>query len=886
MRLNKIIPLSIFIILICLIGTVSAAENGNDTAVLSIEEDSLEIDRTLNEYEPVLSESENKTEVSVDTWSQLKEYCEKSDDYIITLSGTEYNITSNITFNNSVTIIGTENSYITGSTSETPFFNSNSTLILHFINVKFINITTDEHLLYLYGTSYFENCTFDNITTGYGRNSVIINSDFMYLSNCTISNCHTGYGAVSNYNSNGSTKQVMHVDDCKFENNYAEVEPGAINNCGILFVNNSEFIKNGAYWWAGAIHTHCNAQSDIKNSIFKKNYAGWNGGALYTYSLLTVYNTTFEDNNCSTNNGGGAIGAYNYISKYNITIDSCTFKNNINLCDAYTDISSQSVGRGGAISVLNGGSLEVRNSNFTGNYAKIGQAIAAITAQISGGDGGNPSLKIYNNQFVNHTANGIDTVYISGSDFVFNNNMFIDSYQDKHYTGTGNKYQTTTSIDISSPEEKIVIITLKDANDNPVSNANIQYSINGEKKTGITDDNGIITLTNLIGEVAITAVFEETESYLPSNNTANFTMPKLTTAINIYSTQKGVVVITINNAEGNGISGVNVKYTVNGESRTGVSDENGTITISDLTNEVVVSAVYEGNEIYYASNSTASFNFTIPKISTTITISSTKKGVVVIAIRDTDDNGISNVDITYKINGENKIGTTDENGTITITGLTNEITISAIFTGNEIYYASNNTAYFNFTKIATGISSAGVTTYYNVGKNLVATLKDANGNVLANKKVTVNFNGKTYTKVTDANGQITFKLSATLSPKTYLTTITFAGDDSYLNSTVSTKVVVKKATVKMTASAKTFKKSLKTKKYSITLKNNLGKVMKNTKVTLKIKGKTFSAYTNSKGVATFKITKLTKKGKYTSYVKYAESKYYNALNKKVVITLK
>lgn len=60
MRLNKIIPLSIFIILICLIGTVSAAENGNDTAVLSIEEDSLEIDRTLNEYEPVLSESENK----------------------------------------------------------------------------------------------------------------------------------------------------------------------------------------------------------------------------------------------------------------------------------------------------------------------------------------------------------------------------------------------------------------------------------------------------------------------------------------------------------------------------------------------------------------------------------------------------------------------------------------------------------------------------------------------------------------------------------------------------------------------------------------------------------------------------------------------------------
>ena len=275
-------------------------------------------------------------------------------------------------------------------------------------------------------------------------------------------------------------------------------------------------------------------------------------------------------------------------------------------------------------------------------------------------------------------------------------------------------------------------------------------------------------------------------------------------------------------------------------------------------------------------------------VATQMNISSTQRGVVVIAIRDANGNAVSGVTVNYVINGENMTSITDENGTITISDLTNEVVVSAVFAGNENFLASNNTADFNFTipKVATQLSCAGVTTYYNVGKNLVVTLKDANGNVLANKMVTVNFSGKTYTKVTDANGQIIFKLSATLLPKTYLTTITFAGDETLINSSVATKVVVKKATVKMAASAKTFKKSLKTKKYSITLKNNLGKVMKNTKVTLKIKGKTFSAYTNSKGVATFKITKLTKKGKYTSYVKYAGSKYYNALNKKVVITLK
>ena len=90
----------------------------------------------------------------------------------------------------------------------------------------------------------------------------------------------------------------------------------------------------------------------------------------------------------------------------------------------------------------------------------------------------------------------------------------------------------------------------------------------------------------------------------------------------------------------------------------------------------------------------------------------------------------------------------------------------------------------------------------------------------------------------------------------------------------------------MTAKAKTFKVKVKTKKYTITLKNNLNKVMKNTKVTLKVNKKTFTAKTNKKGVATFKITNLKKKGKFTAVIKYAGNKYYNKLSKKVKITVK
>ena len=140
------------------------------------------------------------------------------------------------------------------------------------------------------------------------------------------------------------------------------------------------------------------------------------------------------------------------------------------------------------------------------------------------------------------------------------------------------------------------------------------------------------------------------------------------------------------------------------------------------------------------------------------------------------------------------------------------------------------------------------------------------------------------TLTTNSKGQVSLNV-ATLVPKTYTATVKFAGDSAYTASSVKPKVVVNKAKVKIAAKAKTFKVKAKTKKVTAPLKNNKGKVMKKVKLTLKIGKKTYKATTNSKGVATFKV-KLTKKGKYTGTVKFAGSKYYKALSKKVKITVK
>ena len=1023
MKLNKIVILSLFIVLICFIGAVSATEDVNDTVITDSgidEVNAVEIEQTVddtNQVTEVQSNDESNnvltsgTPVAAADWNSLKLKCELPTSQYITLTGNTYTIGNAINFKNSATIVGSDVSYITGgSTSKTPFVNTNSALTLHFINVKFLNVNA-KNLLELDGTVYLENCTFNNVQTATGHNSVIYNTNnYMYLTGCNITNCHTGYGAVTNYNSGSTTSVIMYVDDCKFINNSASVEPGAINNCGILYVNNSEFDGNHANWWAGAIHTHTNAQTEIENTIFKRNTAGWNGGALFTYSKLKIKNCTFEDNNCTTNNGGGAIGAYNYGSGYNITICSSRFNYNTNLCYAYTNISTTSVGRGGAISVLNGGYLTVCNCNFTGNYAKIGQAIAAATYTYENGTGGNPHIKICNNRFVDHTATGIDTVVITGNDYIFNNNVFINSYQNTPYTGTGNTYNSVGLMMTSSSKKMLESLLgasnpdiLTDFESHDVIYVNISSdkdSMNDDVHGQSWDDayggqyamyvalmcineNGIIYVANgdythedfggeitvnsgnftIIGQgpkTNITNIISTVYSSGNENATHNFINLTFTgkefgfnsnfincTFLGPISISKDLLNYETRHIEESGCAKTYfmnfnncVFKDVTTEGSLVTLYKYGAVNFNNCTFENIVadSLVYRNDTTYFDEDgiSFKNCNFTNSKfngvvdsaanfdqaiiiedctydgevavgttevnghfyvnatklkvvaVATQMNISSTQRGVVVIAIRDANGNAVSGVTVNYVINGENMTSITDENGTITISDLTNEVVVSAVFAGNGNFLASNNTADFNFTipKVATQLSCAGVTTYYNVGKNLVVTLKDANGNVLAHKMVTVNFIGKTYTKVTDANGQIIFKLSATLLPKTYLTTITFAGDETLINSSVATKVVVKKATVKMAASAKTFKKSLKTKKYSITLKNNLGKVMKNTKVTLKIKGKTFSAYTNSKGVATFKITKLTKKGKYTSYVKYAGSKYYNALNKKVVITLK
>ena len=158
---------------------------------------------------------------------------------------------------------------------------------------------------------------------------------------------------------------------------------------------------------------------------------------------------------------------------------------------------------------------------------------------------------------------------------------------------------------------------------------------------------------------------------------------------------------------------------------------------------------------------------------------------------------------------------------------------------------------------------------------------DAKGNLV------VTVDGKdTYSKALVA-GSVSITLPK-LSAGKHTIALSYSGDDKYggVSKTISLNVPKQtKLKTKISAKKKTFKAKTKVKKYSVTLKAGK-KPVKRVQLTIKIKGKTYNAKTNSKGKATFKIKKLTKKSKYKAVIKFKGNKNFKATSKKVTITVK
>lgn len=259
---------------------------------------------------------------------------------------------------------------------------------------------------------------------------------------------------------------------------------------------------------------------------------------------------------------------------------------------------------------------------------------------------------------------------------------------------------------------------------------------------------------------------------------------------------------------------------------------------------------------------------------------------LIVSLTNIDDEAITGEYVTININNVNITKKTDSKGQITI-HINESSTVKAYYKdkSGETISSSMKIKLVPVVPVmvATSINASAMTTVAKTKKNLVLALKDANGKLLANKKIKVSLNGKLTTVTTNANGKAYVKTNFS-SYGTYYYALYFLGDESYKACFKTVKVTVKKQATKAVFKARTFKKTA-TKKISFTLKDASGKIIKGKKITFKVNKKTYTATTNSKGIATVTI-KITKKGKYLATAKFAGDKAYKAITKKAYITIK
>ena len=171
-----------------------------------------------------------------------------------------------------------------------------------------------------------------------------------------------------------------------------------------------------------------------------------------------------------------------------------------------------------------------------------------------------------------------------------------------------------------------------------------------------------------------------------------------------------------------------------------------------------------------------------------------------------------------------------------------------------------------------------------IGKYFSFRLADAKSKALAGKRVIISFNGKDYYRTTDKNGYV--KLQINLAKKgTYAIVACFLGDDYYNASFKSSKIKVNPVKAKLTVTNKKYKLALKKKTIKAKFLSSKNKAIKGKKIVFKINGKTYTAKTNSKGIATIKVT-LNKRKTYKFTAKFAGDNTFKAIAAKGKIVVK
>ena len=383
----------------------------------------------------------------------------------------------------------------------------------------------------------------------------------------------------------------------------------------------------------------------------------------------------------------------------------------------------------------------------------------------------------------------------------------------------------------------------------------------------------------------------ESKYYQNAEGTYTTLYDTIISAGDIQTGKNATVEVKLTNVKGKGIANENISVVINNITYERVTDENGTAKVNVLLDYGTydVAMTYAGKDTYVGTvgKSRLTVGDNVPTIIsiTEVTGDCNITGV----LKDIDGNVLKNREIIATVGDSNVTAATDDEGKFTIQAADNsKVTIA--FAGKDVFSASNTTLTLKNiapVRAATKIVGENYTQYAvdffagERGGYFKVKLTDANGNALANKIVNIGYNGKCLVLESDKDGFVQVQINL-LAANTLTFAVAFLGDDDYDASFEVYKITINKKTAKLSAPAKTYKASAKTKSYTVTLSTIKGSsadgktyLGANKAITLTVNGKTYTAKTNAKGQATFKLS-ITKKGTYTATVNYAGDNTYNA----------
>ena len=543
----------------------------------------------------------------------------------------------------------------------------------------------------------------------------------------------------------------------------------------------------------------------------------------------------------------------NPLPDYGGTINGVAIYSQANRNLLITDCSFINYASGAYLSATQ--SASIKNSYFTGTTTAVKAGTESGTKAIN--LMGSRNIEIINNTFYGQVLDGL-SIASGTSDVIVQYNTFINNTYAIFYGGAsteGSKIKNNRFITCGMISTTWYSAYLKQTFNITYNNLPVISLQKSSDNLEISNNTFIVKDENLI----INSEAENTEHGYPSsigsiNITDNTVLkadssvnPKTVTFyyLNVLSSLalKPTGDIIIKNNDFSDVSGINefeLKFS-------SIESDNGDITIPKALTETYMSVDY------------------------------VKDGRVIIALYDISGVELISEKVTYTVNGKQVTDTTDEYGHIYINNLEGDVKITAKYAGSDKYYSSSLDATVKATNTLTqtAITASDLSVYAANAKSTAYrfTLTDGDKNKLAEKSVSISFNGKIYTEKSDSNGIVSFTIPTATAGK-YSTTLAFAGDSAYKGCIKATTITITKQATKLTVAKKTFKKSA-AKKVTAVLKDNKGKVLKSKKLTLKVNGKTYTAKTNTKGVATFTV-KITKAGTFTATTKFAGDSSYSA----------